>query len=121
MKDAIRLLVALLMCGVGVLHFVQPRPFVRIMPPFLPKPLLLVYVSGFFEIVLGLGLLWSHTRWWAAYGLIALFIAVFPANIYMAVKEIQLNPRRPMPVWMMWARLPLQFVFIAVAYWLRSE
>jgi len=71
------------MVAIGVLHFVRPKPFVRIVPKYLPAPLTLVYVSGFFEILGGIGLLIPETRVWAAWGLIALYVAVFPANINM--------------------------------------
>ena len=121
MKDAARWSVALLMVGMGLLHFVRPKPFVRMMPKQLPAPLLLVYVSGVFEIGFGIGLLFELTRQAAAYGLILLFIAVFPANINMAVNRVQLNPARPLPTWILWARLPLQFGFIALAYWVRNR
>ncbi|MEM9195978.1 MAG: hypothetical protein AAGF12_42825, partial [Myxococcota bacterium] len=84
---------------------------------YLPEPELLVYVSGAFEVLGGLGLIFKGTRRWASYGLIALFIAVFPANIHMLVHEIQLEPGGDIPVWAMWARLPFQFVFIAAAWW----
>lgn len=108
---------AAVMVGIGVLHFVQPKPFVRIVPKYLPAPLALVYISGFFEIAGGVGLLFSATRVWAAWGLIALYLAVFPANIYMLTHNISLNPRKPIPRWMLWLRLPFQLVFIAWAYW----
>jgi len=110
-------LLAILMVGVGVLHFVQPKAFVRIVPKFLPAPLALVYISGFFEILGGIGLLIPDTRAWAAWGLIALYVAVFPANIYMLTHNISLNPKKPIPRWALWARLPFQFLFIAWAYW----
>ena len=105
------------MTAIGVLHFVKPDPFVAIVPAFLPAPLALVYVSGVFEIVLGWLLIPERTRALGKWGLIALFLAVFPANINMAVNEIQLNPESPMPVWAMWARLPFQVLFIAVVWW----
>ena len=108
------------MVGVGVLHFVQPKPFVRIVPKYLPAPLALVYISGVFEILGGIGLLIPETRTWAAWGLIALYLAVFPANIYMLTHNISLNPKKPIPRWMLWLRLPFQFVFIAWAYWFTS-
>jgi len=119
-KNVVRFVLAAAMVGVGVLHFVSPEPFVRIVPPFLPAPLLLVYVSGFFEILGGLGLLVSKVRLYAAWGLIALYVAVFPANIYMAAQHVQLDPANPMPAWIGYARLPLQALFIALAYWLRK-
>jgi uncharacterized membrane protein len=111
---------ALVMVGVGVLHFVQPKPFVRIVPKYLPAPLALVYISGFFEILGGIGLLIPETRAWAAWGLIALYVAVFPANIYMLTDNVSLNPHKPIPRWALWLRLPFQLVFIAWAYWFTS-
>jgi len=110
-------ILAIAMIAIGVLHFVQPKPFVRIVPKFLPAPLALVYISGFFEILGGLGLLIPGTRVWAAWGLIALYVAVFPANIYMLTENISLDLKKPIPRWALWLRLPFQFVFIAWAYW----
>jgi uncharacterized membrane protein len=105
------------MVAVGVLHFVRPKPFVRIVPKYLPAPLALVYISGLFEILGGLGLLIPETRVAAAWGLIALYVAVFPANVYMLTDNVSLDPRKPIPRWILWARLPFQLVFIAWAYW----
>jgi uncharacterized membrane protein len=116
-KLAALCLLALLMIAVGALHFARPKPFVRIVPDFLPAPLALVYISGFFEILGGIGLLVPATRPWAAWGLIALYVAVFPANIYMLTHNISLNPKKPIPRWALWLRLPFQFLFIAWAYW----
>ena len=113
LRLGLRLLLAALMSGVGLLHFVQPAPFVRIMPAWLPAPLLLVYVSGVFEILGGVGLLIPATRKAAAWGLIALYIAVFPANVSQALRKI---PYGKAPLWLTWARLPLQAGFIAWAY-----
>ena len=108
---------AIAMVAVGVLHFLRPTPFVRIVPSYLPAPLSLVYISGFFEILGGIGLLIPQTRAWAAWGLIALYVAVFPANIYMLTHEVSLDPDKPIPRWALWLRLPFQFVFIGWAYW----
>ena len=119
-KLIVRLIAAAAMVGVGILHFVNPDPFVRIVPAALPAPLLLVYVSGVCEILGGLGLLVPKVRLYAAWGLIALYVAVFPANINMAIHHIQLNPEHSMPEWISWARLPFQVLFIALAYWLRK-
>jgi len=117
LKLAALVLLAGVMIAIGVLHFVRPKPFVRIVPKFLPAPLTLVYVSGFFEILGGVGLLIPDTRAWAAWGLVALYVAVFPANIYMLTNNISLNPNKPIPRWALWLRLPFQFLFIAWAYW----
>ena len=118
-RRVVRGLVAVGMVAIGILHFVDPEPFVRIVPPFLPAPLALVYVSGVAEILLGLAILPRKTRRWAALGLVALYVAVFPANVYMAVAGIQLDPSSPMPGWIAWARLPFQLLFIAAALFVR--
>ncbi|MFO0664123.1 MAG: hypothetical protein U0174_09230 [Polyangiaceae bacterium] len=119
-KRVLRVVCAVSMVSVGVLHFVKPDGFVRIVPAFLPAPLLLVYVSGFFEVCGGVGILMRPPiRAIAAYGLICLYIAVFPANINMAVHHIQLSEGGTMSPALMWARLPLQALFVAWAYWLR--
>ena len=110
-------LLAIVMIATGASHFARPDPFVRIVPKYLPAPLALVYISGFFEILGGIGLLVPDTRSWAAWGLIALYIAVFPANIYMLTHNISFDPDKPIPRWVLWVRLPFQFVFIAWAYW----
>lgn len=117
LKRALRLLLAVAMVSVGVLHFVKPSGFVQIVPSFLPSPLLLVYVSGFFEIAGGIGLLVARVHRAAAYGLIALYVAVFPANINMAVNDIQPEDGH-IPEALLWLRLPFQALFVAWAYWL---
>lgn len=108
------------MVGVGALHFIAEPYFTQIVPPFLPAPKVLVWISGVFEIGLGLALLPVVTRRLASYGLVALYLAVFPANIYMALYNVQLQglPEglHPSPL-ALWLRLPFQFVFIAWAIW----
>lgn len=121
LRVGLRFLLAFLMISAGVLHFVAEDFFTQIVPPFLPAPRMLVWISGVAEIVLGAGLIPVATRRWAGYGLVLLFLAVFPANIYMAASELQLQR---MPSWfeqpsplMLWLRLPLQLVLIAWALW----
>ncbi len=114
-------LFALLFGIAGVLHFVRPMPFVRIVPPqlaVLGGAHFLVYLSGFFEIVGAIGLVIPKTRRIAAWGLFALLIAVYPANIYMAVENVALDPSAPAPPWVAWARLPLQFLALYGVYWI---
>jgi uncharacterized membrane protein len=115
-KEIWRLVLAIAISFVGVLHFATPDPFVKIVPPSLPHPLLLVYISGFFEIAGGVGLLVPRVSQAAAWGLILLFIAVFPANINMAINQIDL-PGIPDSSILRWGRLPLQAVLIAWAWW----
>ncbi len=91
----------------GALHFVIPKLYLSMMPRWLPSPLMLVYVSGAFEILGGVGLLLPSVRTAAAIGLIVLLIAVFPANIEMLRLA---QERGSSPAWLaaLWLRLPLQ-------------
>jgi uncharacterized membrane protein len=115
-KEQLRVMLAICIIVVGSLHFAVPDPFVRIVPPYLSHPLALVYISGFFEILGGIGLLVPPVSQAAAWGLILLFIAVFPANINMAVNAIDL-PGIPDSSALRWGRLPFQAVLIAWAWW----
>ena len=96
----------------GIWHFVRPKFYLYIMPPYLPAHQAIVFWSGVAELVLGLGLLFPATRVWAAWGLIALLIAVFPANYYMAVGD----KFQAMSLWFRWGRLPVQGLLIWWAY-----
>lgn len=115
-KLVLRVLLAIFMIVAGTLHWVTPDPFVKIVPSFLPYPLALVYISGVFEILGGIGLLVPPVSQAAAWGLIALFIAVFPANINMAVNQIQMDGI-PDSDLLRWGRLPFQAVLIVWAWW----
>ena len=116
MRKAALFLTAGFFVTAGVLHSVQPAPFVKIVPPFIPHALAMVYLSGAAEIAGGLGLLLRPLRRAAAWGLVALLIAVFPANIYMAVDRVQVTAM-PLPDWLLWARLPLQLALIWWVLW----
>lgn len=114
-------LLALFMIAMGVGHFVLTKWLVMAMPPYLPWHRELVLVSGVFEIAGGVGLLIPRLRRAAGWGLVALFVAVFPANIHMAVDPVQFGGE-PIAPWIWWARLPLQAPLIAVAWWMtRAE
>ncbi len=113
LKLAFKILLGTAFIVAGSLHFLAPAPYVKIMPPVLPAPLLLVYVSGFCEIALG-ALMFTRFAPLAAWGLIALLVAVFPANVHMALHP-ELFPKIPPAA--LWGRLPLQAVLIAWAYW----
>lgn len=98
----------------GVMHFVKPKIYLKMMPPYLPAHLTLVYLSGVAEILLGL-LLWiPSARPLAAWGIIALLVAVFPANVYMLQRG---GPAFKVPTWTLWVRLPLQGLLIVWAYY----
>ena len=84
-KRRLRVILACVMIGMGILHFAAPAPFVRIMPSALPAPLVLVLVSGFFEALGGIGLLVPRARRAASFGLVLLYLAVFPANVNLVL------------------------------------
>ena len=111
-----RPLLALVFVGAGVLHFVLTPYFVSIVPPSLPAPTWLVYISGICEILGGAGLLVPGVRRWAGIGLALLLLAVFPANVYMALHPEAIDWLTA-PAWALWLRLPLQFVLIAWVLW----
>lgn len=110
-----RTLIALLFCAMGVLHFVTPEPFMKVMPSMLPAPYALVLVSGVFEILGGLGVLISRVRCAAGIGLIALLAAVYPVNITMFWRQVQTHPW-DITSTVLLLRLPLQFVLIWWVY-----
>ena len=103
----------------GIKHFIEPDYFLSIIPPYLPFHLELVYISGFFEILFGLIILFPKYRFYGSIGLILLLIAVFPANIYLAQsKEAQeaIGTSQQIAIW----RLPIQGILIWIAYWIRK-
>ena len=99
---------------IGIKHFINVDWFMKIMPPYLPYHKELIYLSGTFEIILGIMLMFEKTRFFAGWGLILLLIAVFPANIYLAQTNGAAMNTSPLVAWV---RLPFQAVFIALAYW----
>jgi len=105
-----RRLLAGLFVFIGTMHFVIPRSFEAIMPPYLPRHREAVIVSGIAEIAGGLALLPEGTRRYARWWLLALLAAVFPANVHMALNPEQIRglDLDRIPRWTLWARLPLQ-------------
>ena len=114
LKPTMKWVLGVLFVAAGVNHFVMPGFYVRIIPPYLPWPHELVLVSGVFEILGGIGLLIPRLTVAVAWGLIALLVAVFPANVHMALHPDQYPD---IPAIGLWLRLPFQAVFIAWAYW----
>jgi uncharacterized membrane protein len=110
-----RLATGLTFIFTGVTHFLFPETFLKLMPPFIPLHLLMIYISGFFEILGGVGLMIPATKRAAAYGLILLLLAVFPANVYVALENVQLGGFMSNAFYQ-WLRLPLQFVLIWWVY-----
>ncbi len=114
LKTTVRWLFGIAFIFAGINHFLNAEFYLRMMPPVLPFPVFLIYLSGAAEIALGVLLLIPKYTRLAAFGLIALLIAVFPANIYMALNPNifpEFSPAAQL------IRLPLQLVLIAVAYW----
>ena len=112
-KTVTRYVFGMAFIGAGIMHFVRPEFYLRIMPPYIPWHEACVYVSGVFESVLGAMLLFRRTERLAAWGLILLLIAVFPANIYVYQHQ-EVVPASPL---FHLLRLPLQGVLIAWAFW----
>jgi uncharacterized membrane protein len=119
-KTILRIISALAMVAIGAKHFTDPEPFVRIVPHFLPHPFSLVYASGFFEVLGGVGLLIPRFSRAAAWLLVVLLISVFPANLYQAIHNIPVSglPHDPPLVWL---RLPFQSVLVAWAWWFTQD
>lgn len=107
-----RITLAVFFVTAGVMHLLRPEPYLAIMPPYIPYPELMVDLSGIAEILGGLGVLFPALRRAAGIGLIALLIAVFPANIHMAMANPEVPGLPHAPAWLLWARLPLQLLLI---------
>ncbi len=105
---------SLVFVAAGANHFVNPNFYMQMMPPYLPAHRELVFLSGLLEIAGGIAVLFPRVRSIAGWGLILLLVAIFPANIHMA-----LNPERFPSIGpaALYARLPFQILFIAWAYW----
>ena len=112
-KTILQWLLAVMMVFAGVMHLISPNFFLKIMPPYLPLHLELVYLSGVFEIGLGICLLIPRLSRVAAWGIIALLIVVFPANIYLYQHQeiVSASPTFHL------LRLLFQGVLIWMAYW----
>jgi len=108
-----RLALAVFFIIAGVNHFRSPDVYLSMMPPWLPWPEMLNFVSGAAEIAGGVGVLHPRARRIAGWGLIALLVAVFPANLHVALNGW---PEMHVPQWVLWARLPVQLLFIAWVY-----
>jgi uncharacterized membrane protein len=102
----------------GLNHFRVPRFYERIIPDYLPAHKILNYLSGLAEVILGILLCIPETSQYAAWGIIALLIAIFPANVYMYTNN---KAALGLPKWVRLARLPIQLVLILWAYLYTQE
>ena len=118
LKTISRYLLGIFFIAAGINHFLNTALYVSIMPPYLPWPLELVYISGVAEVALGFLLLIQRYAVLAAWGLVALCVAVIPANVHMAI-HAELYPS--LPVAALWLRLPAQGLLIAWAWWTTRE
>jgi uncharacterized membrane protein len=98
----------LLFGAAGLAHFTHADMFLKVMPDYLPAHLLLIHISGVCELIIATGLCIRGLRQYAAYGAIALLIAVFPAHIQSVLHPEAVDH---VPVWVLWARMPFQLVF----------
>ena len=121
-KNVILVLMSIFYVNVGIKHFLEPQWFLYIIPPYLSSiGLELVYISGFFEILLGILVLFKKYRKNVCYALIILLIAVYPANIYLAFNETPQKLINITPFMASWVRLPLQFILIGLAYYFSKD
>ena len=111
-----RWLLATFFVAAGANHFRAPEFYAVMMPAWLPHPAALVVISGVAEILGGVGALVPLLRRAAGWGLIALLVAVFPANLHMALQHLS-PPGLTVPNWVLWVRLPFQAVLIGWVWW----
>jgi uncharacterized membrane protein len=114
LKLSLKILLTVFFVAAGINHFRAPEFYLKIIPPYLPWHAALNYISGACEIILGIMLLIPRWTRLTAWGIIALLIAVFPANIYMAMNPQLFPDVKPI---VSLIRLPFQALFIAWAYW----
>lgn len=121
-KTIARLIMGILFMLGASLHFTASETELKLIPAFLPLRREALYITGIFEFLGGIGLFVPNrkVRRASAWGLVALLIIIFPANVYQAVKNIQLGGFMNSPVYL-WGRLPFQAVFIWWALWCTSE
>lgn len=114
-RRILRGLAAAFFVAAGANHFITPHIYLGMMPPWLPAPEAMNVISGLAEILGGLGLLVPRLRRAAGWGLIALLIAVFPANLHVALQGSM--PGTDFSPTLLWLRLPFQLLFIAWIWW----
>ncbi|MEO2064563.1 MAG: MauE/DoxX family redox-associated membrane protein [Christiangramia sp.] len=107
------ILMAVIYIAAGINHFIKPKIYVRIIPDYLPAHAFLVYLSGIFEIALGIMLFWKDLRPFAIWGIILMLIVFFSVHIHMLRSE---KAASGLPKWVLILRIPVQFALIYWAY-----
>ena len=101
----------------GIAHFTQDDAFASIVPPMLPFPYLIVWVTGILEFIFAAGLIFKRFRRQSGFWLAPYLLAVLPANIYMAIANIPLGDMEEASPTALWVRVVLQFPLIALILW----
>ena len=115
--ESARFALATMFVFTGVAHFGRERKdWIAMVPPALPRADLIVTVTGLLEFAGAIGLLLPGVRLWAAWGLILLFLAMFPANVSAARRGVGIRERPHTPLWL---RAPMQILFVAGIWWVR--
>ena len=120
LKNLVRITLGLLFIAASSLHFISDTEL-KIIPPFLPWRRVALYVTGACEILGGIGLLIPRFKRPAAWGLVALLIAIYPANVYQAIKKVDVGVAFMNTSVYHWIRLPSQAVFIWSVLWCTSD
>ncbi len=113
----IRYMLGIYLIAVGLGHFLGLNSFIRVVPDYIPFPSLVIYLTGFFEIFGGIGLLLPFISRTVAILLLFLFAAVFPSNLHMAIHNLP-TAGFFVPSWILWAKIPIQLVLIGWAIWM---
>jgi len=114
-QDSARYALSLMFVFTGVAHFNRMRhDLVKMVPPSVPQPMAAIYLTGVLELMGAAGLLVPRTERWAAWGLILMMVAMFPANVRAARQGIPLRGRPATPLWL---RTPMQVLFIGLLWW----
>jgi uncharacterized membrane protein len=115
MRSALRWILAVFFVAAGLNHFREPAVYEGMMPAALPWHAALIAISGACEVLGGIGIMIARTRRAAGWGLIALLVAIFPANLHVALMGRM--PGFSFSPTVLWARLPFQAAFIAAVWW----
>jgi uncharacterized membrane protein len=110
-RDKMRVAAGVAFIVASIPHFTSPERYLPMMPPFVPAPRMMISVSGVAELLGGIGMLIPRTARLASWWLAALLLAIFPANIYVAISGVN-AAGLPSSPWYTWSRLPFQLVFL---------